>query len=85
MPKKFIPTNIGFILADMRETKKKSQLDIAKTEVITRENLCQIENMRTNPSLHTFIKLMDYYGFDIEIINRKKPDKRYTLKFLNKI
>ena len=82
MPKKFLPTNFSYILNDIRTRKKITQYRVEKDIKISRENVNAIENMRVNPSLHTFINLMNYFGYDIEIVNRKKPDEKVTLKLI---
>jgi transcriptional regulator with XRE-family HTH domain len=83
MPKKFLPTNFSFILNDIRTKKKITQYRVEKDLNYSRESVDAIENMRTNPSLHSFINLMNYFGYDIEIVNREKPQDRTTLKLIN--
>jgi transcriptional regulator with XRE-family HTH domain len=82
MPKKFIPTNVGFILNDLRLRKKLTQYKLEKNIGYSRENIDAIENMRTNPSLHSFIMIFDYLGYEIHIVDKKTKEKVSELQIL---
>jgi len=81
MPKKFVPTNVGFVLHDLRTRKGKTQYQFEKRLGFSRENINAIENMRTNPSLHTFIMLFNFLGYEIHIVD-KKTKERVTNLFI---
>jgi len=82
MPKKFVPTNVGFLLNHIRLNKKLSAYKIGKDINFSKENIKAIENMRTNPSLHSFIMIFNYLGYEIHIVNKKNKEKFADLHIL---
>jgi transcriptional regulator with XRE-family HTH domain len=82
MPKKYIPTNVGFILNDLRLKSNKTQYRLEKDLNYSRESIDAIENMRTNPSLHSFIKIFEYLGYEIHIVDKKTKEKVTALKII---
>jgi DNA-binding XRE family transcriptional regulator len=82
MPKKFLPTNVGFVLNHLRIMKKLSTYRMEKDINYSRENINAIENMRTNPSLHSFIMIFNYLGYEIHIVNKKTKEKVSELTLL---
>jgi transcriptional regulator with XRE-family HTH domain len=82
MPKSFVPTNIGFVLNNLRLNKNCSQYKIEKDLGYSRESINAIENMRINPSLHSFINLFNYLGCEIHIVDKKTNKKVSELKII---
>lgn len=82
MPKKYVPTTVGFILNDLRLKKNKTQYRIEKDLGYSRESVDAIENMRTNPSLHSFISIFNYLGYEIHIVDKKTKERITTLEII---
>lgn len=85
MPKTFLPTNIGFIISDLREKKKLRAIDLANGINLGKSNVHAIENIRTNPSLHTLMKILDFFGFELQIVRKKDKKLHSTIKFISKV
>lgn len=84
MPKSYIPTNIGFIVNTLREKKKLRAVDLAQKIGLGRSNIHAIENIRTNPSLHTLIRILNLFGYELQIVNKKTNEVLSTIKFIEK-
>ena len=71
-----MPTNIGLLLKELRADKNISAYRLAKKFGLNRSVIHAIENMRTNPSLHTLIRLLDFFKYDLVIIERESKTER---------
>lgn len=71
MPKYFMPTNIGSIIKELRANKNISAYRLAKKFGLNRSVVHAIESMRVNPSVPTFIRLLDFFGYDLIIVERE--------------
>jgi len=79
MAKKFIPTNIGLLTRELRDEKNISANRLSQKFGLSKSNIHAIENNRTNPSLHTFIQIIDFFGYEVQIVDKK------TNKLFNKV
>lgn len=82
MPKSFVPTNIGFIINELREKHKLRAVDLADAVKLKRSNIHAIENIRTNPSLHTLVKILNYFGYELQIVKKKDGKVLGSIKFI---
>lgn len=84
MPKTFSPTNFPPILRRIKSTRGVSSYEIGMSKVISRENISAIENYRTNPSLHTFIKILDFLDCEIVIVDKLTKQEISKLELIEK-
>lgn len=82
MPKSFVPTNIGFIINELREKHKLRAVDLAAAVKLKRSNIHAIENIRTNPSLHTLVKILNYFGYELRVVRKKDEKILGSVKFI---
>ena len=82
MPKSFTPTNIGFIISELREKKKLRAVDLANAINLGRSNVHAIENIRTNPSLHTLVKILNFFGYELQVVRKKDGHVHGPIKFI---
>ena len=54
-------------LIKLRYEKKLSQQDIAEKLNMKQPAIARIESARTSPSLNTIIKILDVYGYTLEV------------------
>lgn len=85
MPKSFIPTNIGFIINQLREKKHLRAVDLADKIGLGRSNIHAIENIRTNPSLHTLVKILSLFGYELQVVRKKDGEVLGSIKFIDKV
>lgn len=82
MPKSFVPTNIGFIVNELRVIHKLRAVDLADAIKLGRSNIHAIENIRTNPSLHTLVKILNYFGYELRVVRKKDEKVLGSVKFI---
>jgi transcriptional regulator with XRE-family HTH domain len=82
MPKSFVPTNIGFIINELREKHKLRAVDLADAVKLKRSNIHAIENIRTNPSLHTLVRILNYFGYELRVVRKKDEKILGSVKFI---
>ena len=69
---------IGESIKNMRKNKKINQKTLAERAEISCSYLCDIEKVRTNPSVKTMLRLFKELGVEIEIdeiVNKKISSK----------
>jgi len=81
MPKKYMRTNLGLIIYELRNSQKIPTHVLCENVDITQPTLYAYINDMANPSLHVFIKLIDALNCEIQIVSKDDPDKKTTLKF----
>lgn len=84
MPKTFSPTNFPPILRRIKAMRDVTSYEIGMCKVISRENISAIENYRTNPSLHTFIKILNFLNCEIVIVDKLTKQEISKLELLEK-
>jgi transcriptional regulator with XRE-family HTH domain len=80
MPKKYIPTNVGTIVKTLRDKRNISGYRLAQKFDLGREMITAIEKNRTNPSVHTLINLLEFFGCEIIVVDKSTNEIIDTIK-----